>query len=371
MVRSLLLASSFRPALGGVETLLYETNRRLREPPLVLAPEPASARDMAVQSVKTDIPSRALYRPAWWLHPSLHYLQRFLGPGLRAMRGWRPDVIQVGHLYLGPLARLMSRRFGVPYVIYTYGQEVWRAGQPMGVAALDWRLRGGALRGAERVLVPGSFTAGLAREWQVPTQRLLEVPYGAEPRPYAPLPKGSTLLSVSRLVPRKGIDTTIRALRCLPPGVAYRVVGSGPDLDRLRGLAREVGVADRVTFLGRLEEDALEREYQRCTIFVQPARRTGAELEGYGLVYFEAAAWGRPVIAGRSGGEIDAVVDGVTGLVVDGTSVEAVGSAIRSLLGDWERSQAMGAAGRRRVETTHNWTRAADVLDAALEAVRR
>jgi len=262
LVRSLLLASSFRPALGGVETLLYETNRRLREPPLVLAPEPAGARDMAVQAVKTDLANRALYRPAWWLHPSLHYTQRFLGPALRAMRRWRPEVIQAGHVYVAPLARLLGRRFAVPYVVYAYGQEVWRDGQPMGITALDWRLRGGALCGAERVLVPGSFTAGLVREWRVPSARVLEVPYGAEPRPYAPLAKGSTtLLSVGRLVPRKGIDTTIRALRCLPTSVAYRVVGSGPDLERLRALAREVGVADRVTFLGRLEQDALEREY--------------------------------------------------------------------------------------------------------------
>jgi len=173
-------------------------------------------------------------------------------------------------------------------------------------------------------------------------------------------------------VPRKGIDMVIRALRCLPSNVAYRVVGSGPDLERLRELASAEGVAARVTFLGRLSPEQLAEEYQRCAVYVQPSRRTaGGELEGYGLVYFEAAAWGRPVIAGRSGGEVDAVVDGETGLLVDGTLVDAIAAAIAGLLGNAARLQAMGAAGRRRVETAHNWTRAAAVLDTVLAEVRR
>jgi phosphatidylinositol alpha-1,6-mannosyltransferase len=168
-------------------------------------------------------------------------------------------------------------------------------------------------------------------------------------------------------VPRKGIDMVIRALRCLPSHVGYRVVGSGPDLERLRGLASEEGVAGRVTFLGRLSAEALAQEYQRCAIYVQPSRRTSeGELEGYGLVYFEAAAWGRPVVAGRSGGEVDAVVDGKTGVLVDGTSVDALASVIADLLEDPARLRAMGEAGRRRVETTHNWTRAAAVVEVAL-----
>jgi phosphatidylinositol alpha-1,6-mannosyltransferase len=369
-VRSLLLAASFPPATGGVETLLYETSRRLAEPPLVLAPAPAYAPDLMVRAVELSTAARLTYRPLWRLHPSLHYLHRFLLPTLRAARNARPDVIQAGHVYLAPLARLLSRRLDRPYVVYAYGQEVWRGGQAMGIAGLDPVLRGGALRAAPRVLVPGTFTAGLAREWQVATERIVHVPYGAEPRPTACPPSGSTLLTVGRLVPRKGIDVVIRALRQLPAHVAYRVVGSGSDLARLRHLATDAGVAERVTFLGRVGADQLAEEYRRCALYVQPSRRTSAgELEGYGLVYFEAAAWGRPVIAGRSGGEVDAVVDGTTGVLVDGTSVSAVTCAIEALLSDRGRMQQFGAAGRRRVETTHNWTRAAAVVDATLRSL--
>jgi phosphatidylinositol alpha-1,6-mannosyltransferase len=122
-----------------------------------------------------------------------------------------------------------------------------------------------------------------------------------------------------------------------------------------------------VTFLGRLDDAALAREYQQCALFVLPARRTpDRQLEGYGLVYFEAAAWGRPVLAGRSGGEIDAVVDGQTGVLVDGASVNEVAAALDRLLGNKDQLRQMGEAGRRRVETSHNWSRAAAIVDQTL-----
>ncbi len=369
-VRSLLLAASFPPALGGVETLLYQTNRRLTEPPRVLAPAPAAAADISVRQVCINFAGRAAYRPLWRLHPSLHFLQTFWGPSLQAAQTWRPHVIQAGHIYLAPLAWLLSRQLKLPFVVYAYGQEVWRTGRPMGLKPLDARLRGGALRAADRVFVPGSFTAGLLADWQVKSERMVTVPYGAEPRPATTPPTGETLLTVARLIPRKGMDTVIRAMPSLPPTVEYGVVGAGPDEPRLRHLATSLGIDQRVHFLGRLDDQALAAEYRRCTIFVLPARRTtDGDLEGYGLVYFEAAAWGRPVVAGRSGGEIDAVVDGETGVLVDGESVDQVSRVIRELLDDPARLQSLGAAGRRRVETTHNWQAAASAVDASLHAL--
>ncbi|HLZ28939.1 MAG TPA: glycosyltransferase family 4 protein [Chloroflexota bacterium] len=370
-MRSLLLAASFPPALGGVETLLYQTNRRLADPPLVLAPVPAAADDVNIRTVRLDLAARAMYRPLWALHPSLQYVQAFAVPALRAAASGRPRAIQAGHIYLAPLAWLLARRLGLPFVVYAYGQEVWRAGRTMGRRSLDTVLRGRALAAANAVLVPGGFTAGLLADWRVPLERIVAVPYGAEPRPVVAPPTGTTLLTVARLIPRKGIDMVIRAMPGLPADVAYRVVGSGPDQTRLRELARAQGVADRVCFLGRLDDSNLADEYRRCTVFVLPARRTlDGDLEGYGLVYFEAAAWGRPVIAGRSGGEVDAVVDGQTGILVDGESPEQLSSTIAALLADRARLESLGAAGRKRVETTHNWSRAAAVVDATLAGLR-
>jgi len=372
-----LLAASFPPALGGIETLLYQTHRRLAEPPLVLAPTPATAGDIQVCAVRVGLTGRMAYRLLWRLHPSLHYVQAFGRPALQAAATWRPRVIMAGHIYLAPLAWLLARRFKLPFVVYAYGQEVWRGGRPMGLKMLDARLRGGALRAAGRVLVPGGFTAGLLSDWHVRPDRIVAVPYGADPRPASAPQKGTadhatgaTLLTVARLIPRKGIDTVIRAMPSLPPAVEYRIVGAGPDEARLRQMALSEGVAERVHFLGRLNDQALAAEYRRCSIFVLPARRTAdGDLEGYGLVYFEAAAWGRPVVAGRSGGEIDAVVDGETGILVNGESVDQLSHTINALLADPERLQALGTAGRHRVETTHNWQAAAVAIDATLGEV--
>jgi phosphatidylinositol alpha-1,6-mannosyltransferase len=364
----LLLTTSFPPALGGVETMLYQTNRRLAEAPLVLAPWPAAAAGMEVRSVKPSFGQRAAYRPVWWLHPSLHYLQVFWRPAMSAARAGRPSVIQAGHVNMAPLAWVLARKLRVPYLVYLHGQEVWRAGRPSGRGLLDDRLRGAALRHAQRIVVAGTFTASLARDWNVRRERIAWVPFGAEPRSEpTSAPQGRTLLTVARLVPRKGIDTVIRALPELPPDVTYRVVGAGPDEWRLKVLAHDEGVADRVAFVGRVDERVLAEEYRRCALFVLPARRTSdGALEGFGLVYFEAAAWGRPAVAGRSGGEVDAVVDGQTGVLVDGQSVADVGDAITGLLGDPARLRALGDAARHRVETVHNWTSAAAAIDRIL-----
>src|SRR5438034_240105 len=97
-MRSLLLAASFPPALGGIETLLYQTNRRLSEPPLVLAPAVAAAgagtQDISVSRVRVNLTGRLAYRALWRLHPSLHYVQAFWAPALQSAVSWRPRVIQ-------------------------------------------------------------------------------------------------------------------------------------------------------------------------------------------------------------------------------------------------------------------------------------
>src|SRR5438105_2425285 len=199
-MRSLLLATSFPPAVGGVETLLYQTTRRLAQPPLVLAPRSQSTpADVSVLGVPTTLSARVAYRPAWRLHPSLYYLLAWLPASLRAARQCRPGVIQVGHVYLAPLDWLLARRLRVPWLVYAYGQEVWRNGRPMGLRSFDRVLRGAALRSADAVLVPGTFTAGLLGDWQMATERMVCVPFGAEPRPVLAPPGGTSLLSVSRL----------------------------------------------------------------------------------------------------------------------------------------------------------------------------
>lgn len=375
-VPSILLTTSFPPAVGGLETLLYQIARRLRPTPTVLAPIPAAAPDVRVHQVSTtpsSLAGRAAYRPLWALHPSLFYTWRYAAAALRATREQRPSIVQCGHVYLAPLSRMVARRLRVPFVVYVHGREVWRAGRCEGVGGLDRLLRGRALRDAAAVFVHGPFSANLVREWGVAPARIVQVPYGADPRPPLPAPSGHTLLSVSRLVPRKGIDTLIGCLPLLRRQGLHaelRIVGVGPYQSALQDLAASLGVQDHVHFLGRMDPDdpRLREEYRRCALFVLPARRTGdGELEGYGLVYLEAAAWGRAVVAGRSGGEADAVLHGVTGVLTDGHSRDAVAETVAGLLRDPDRLRTLGEAGRRRIMETHNWGRAAAVVAHTLD----
>ncbi|OBG68019.1 MULTISPECIES: GDP-mannose-dependent alpha-(1-6)-phosphatidylinositol monomannoside mannosyltransferase [unclassified Mycobacterium] len=181
-----------------------------------------------------------------------------------------------------------------------------------------------------------------------------------------------TVVCVSRLVPRKGQDMLIKALpsiRQRVDGAALVIVGGGPYLDSLRKLARDCGVADQVTFTGGVPAAELPAHHALADVFAMPCRTRGAgmDVEGLGIVFLEASATGKPVIAGDSGGAPEAVQHNKTGLVVDGRSRDAVADAVSAVLGDRDRAAAMGAAGREWALGHWRW----DVLAARLAGLLR
>ncbi|MCH5644510.1 glycosyltransferase family 4 protein [Gordonia sp. ABSL49_1] len=169
-----------------------------------------------------------------------------------------------------------------------------------------------------------------------------------------------TILCLSRLVPRKGQDTLIRALpliRRTVPDAVLVIVGGGPYADKLHQLADESGVADHVVFTGGVASEDLPAYHSVADVFAMPARTRGGglDVEGLGIVYLEASACGVPVVAGQSGGAPETVVEGVTGTVVDGTDVDAVAMAILSILGDRAAAAEMGRQARRFVVDNWQW----------------
>ena len=174
---------------------------------------------------------------------------------------------------------------------------------------------------------------------------------------------GPIILTVARLVPHKGQDMGIRALATLArafPELRYIMVGEGHDELRLRSLARELGVSDRVGFVGPMRDDELPEAYATSTIYLG-ASRVDKEInvEGFGISFLEAGASGIPSVAGDSGGVRSAVRDGETGIVVPPADPDAIADAIRSLLLNPERRKQMGRAARHAVETHYNWDRVA------------
>jgi phosphatidylinositol alpha-1,6-mannosyltransferase len=179
------------------------------------------------------------------------------------------------------------------------------------------------------------------------------------------LPEGRWLLTVARLAGHKGIDTGLQvlaALRPQHPDLGYLVVGHGDRQRQLEGLARELGVADRVRFLTRVPDSDLPALYNMAEIYLGLSRPAGLMVEGFGISLSEASASGIPVVAGSGGGIPDAVRDGETGLLVDAEAPEAAIGAVRLLLEDRELARRLGAEGRRAVESYYNWERVATEL---------
>lgn len=163
------------------------------------------------------------------------------------------------------------------------------------------------------------------------------------------------LLTVSRLDDYKGSDMVIKALPKIAakfPDIAYLIIGSGPYEKYLRGLVEELDLNDRVIFAGWVDDDILPLYYNACDIFIMLSREISAEakVEGYGLVFLEASACGKPIIAGRSGGIGDAVIDGVTGILVDPLNLDEIDDAVTKILSDNHYARALGANGLNRIE---------------------
>lgn len=166
------------------------------------------------------------------------------------------------------------------------------------------------------------------------------------------------ILTVARLVPRKGMDMVIRSLPKVLnryPKTLYVVAGGGEDLARLKQFAKENGVAEKVRFDGEIERRAVHYYYCAADLFVMPARQIAHDFEGFGIVYLEAGHYGLPVIGGRSGGISDAIVEGETGLLVTPEDPDDIALAIIRLLGDPELRKQYGNAGQKRVREELTW----------------
>jgi phosphatidylinositol alpha-1,6-mannosyltransferase len=282
-------------------------------------------------------------------------------------------------------AKWVHERSGVPYGVMIHGGDLLALQLNYRESRVK-RLTARTLLGSAEVLVANSRwthdrACTVLRELGLSerTGRVRVMPLGTDPAGFRPgndpaplrarydLPAGRWLVTVARLVPHKGIDTTIRALALLAPrfpDLHYAVVGQGSYQPALRALAEEAGVADRVRFLAGVPDEELPLAYALADVYVGVSRQTARDVEGFGIALLEASASGKPVVAGRSGGMPDAVRDGETGLLVDPEDPASLARAIGALLDDPVRAAAMGAAGRRGVETFYNWDRVVEEIRA-------
>lgn len=194
----------------------------------------------------------------------------------------------------------------------------------------------------------------------VDPERFVKVATGSSMRARFGLEGKRILLTLARLVERKGQDKVIEALPLIKreiPDVRYVICGKGNDEARLRRIVEEKGVAGEVVFAGFVPNEERGAFYDACDVYVMPSREIPekGDIEGFGITYLEANAFGKPVIGGKSGGVSEAVIDGVTGLLVDPGDVEAIAVACVRLLGDPELAGRLGNQGRDRIRREFNW----------------
>ena len=372
-MKHLLVTNDFPPKIGGIQSLLWEWWRRL--PPssfaVLTSPYEGAAAFDAAQAFQIERTREPVLLPHPWMVQRINAMAREVGADL---------VVLDPALPLG----LVGPSLDLPYDLVLHGAEVTVPGR----LPLSKQTLGYVLRRARHIVAAGGYPAAEAEHAAGCKLPITVVPPGVDTDRFHPLTDGERrqarsdlgipldaelVVSVSRLVPRKGFDTAIRAVALLAksrPKLRLAISGGGRDEQRLQRLAATLGAP--VIFLGRVSNEDLPRLYGCADAYAMLCRNRwgGLEQEGFGIVFLEAAACGVPQVAGDSGGAAEAVEDGVTGLVVRRPDdPREVAAAIERLLDDVDASARMGVAGRERAIREFSYDVLARRLGVSLDAL--
>ncbi len=374
MSKVLIITNDFPPRIGGIQSFVHAVAMQFCERGVVYAPawRGASTFDRALpfpvfrHPTSLMLPIRSVRERALAIMASEGCDRVLFGaaaplgllaPSLRRAGARRIVALTHGHeagWAVLPVARGLLRQIGDSVDVVTYLGEYARARLARALSpAATARMRRLAPAVDAETFRPGVGSAALRRRLDL------------EERP--------VILCVSRLVARKGQDTLIRAMPAVLQANAgapiLLLVGDGPYLPKLRRIANETGVKENVLFAGEAPAADLPAYYSAADIFAMPCRtrRAGLDVEGFGVVFLEAAAAGLPVIAGDSGGAPDAVLDGETGYVVSGDDTRSLADRINRLLANPSLAKAMGAKGRAWVERSWQWPAVGQELRMLLE----
>lgn len=375
----LFVTNDFPPQEGGIQTFIEGLIRQLPQSSVVVHASSYSDPDEAErydQRIFQELGVVVVRDRQRILLPTPGLLSRVKGT-IHAHQITK--VVFASSVPLGMLAPSLRRAGASTLIAITHGHEVWWARMPIFAQILRY-----VARHCDRITYLGQFTKSAISKAIAPVDRskLVHLPPGVDIERFHPGIKSveqieryglrgkSVVLSVGRLVQRKGHDVLIRALPEIIQRVPHAhllIVGAGNYENALKNLVRELELDAFVTFAGRIPLKDLPALFQSAELFVSPTRDrfAGLEVEGLGIVYLEASASGLAVIAGASGGSPDALLHNETGVVVNGRDVSAVATAVTDLLSDDALRSRMGTAGREWMERQWSW----DVIGARFRSL--
>ena len=362
----LCITNDFGPRAGGIETFVIGLIERMPRGSVIVYTSQQGDTASYDQKWLNDFGVEVIRDRAKILLPSWR-----VGSALRTLVRER-GITQVFFGAAAPLGLLSHRlrRAGVTRIVaLTHGHEVWWSK----LWPFSWAMRRIG-NGVDALTYLGSFTkAAISRSLtDSAASAMVRIAPGIDTQHFAPdataaalkaeldLRDKRVIVSVGRLVHRKGQDTLVEALPEIIshyPDAHILFVGVGPHLEYIHKRAIQLGVLSHISFVGRVHFQELPRFISVGEIFAMPSRSrlAGLEVEGLGIVYLEASACGLPVVGGISGGAPDAVLEGETGYSVDGLQPSAVAGAIISLLGNPELGKKMGERGRQWIIDEWEW----------------
>jgi len=369
-LKMLFVTVDYPPLIGGMSEHAYGIVKGLRdqgEEVFVLAPRPDGA--LRGDSIRSE---ERIYRYPLLNSPILRILVLSYFILMLLLRHRIRVVLNNTWSPCGISTYLVSRLLRIHYFIHAHGLDVleprrsafWRS----------WMIR--VMRHSDRILPVSRFTAEKILRLGIPKEAVTILSNGIDPARWLESKKSSGLLqrdslqgkriilSVSRLVKRKGHDLILRAVERLSgefPDLVYLIVGDGPERERLESLAKGLHLDGRVIFTGYVKSEDLPAIYSACDLFVlTPAEiRDQGDVEGFGIVFLEAGIMGKAVIGSRSGGIEDAVAHEQTGLLIPSGDQDALEQALRTLLHERAYCSQLGQNGKERVLKDYTWSRVA------------
>ncbi|MFH0856535.1 MAG: glycosyltransferase family 4 protein [bacterium] len=298
-----------------------------------------------------------------------------------AVKREKAELILVGNILpLGIVAWIYKKLFKTPYGLFIHGMDLEMTRQKK----RKYKLARIILNNADFIITNSEYTKKLVFNFGINGDKIYVVypcvdaalnkevknNFAAETRLIV-LPKDKKMiLTLGRVVKRKGHDMVIKALPEVIkkiPDIIYVIAGDGVDKNYLENLSKKCNVKDFVIFTGEVKEANKAFYYKNCDIFIMPARNIAGDVEGFGIVYLEAALFGKPIIAGNIGGAPEAVQDGETGILVNPESEKEISDAIIKLLSDSDLANKFGVQGRERVFRDFTWKKQIEKIKRLLQ----